>query len=383
MGDVTVFWILRLLLVGILVYSGFNMSRSSNSNTYKRFALLACLFFSIIEGLRWMRGTDYPAYYYYLTHGISNLTRENLEPLFVLINNFFLNSPLSPHVAFMFFSGLLMGGYCIAFSKYKDSAKWGIVLALLLVGYAAENLVRQYLAISILLIAWYFYVEEKKYLMYLCLIAVPFIHRTGLLGVLIFLLLTWKKVSLGNIWIYIGIFLGLHLIWNPDWLEGFSFFLSSLNVDPDSSYSVYMENADRHFTMEGSTTLLHGSKGGVSILFLVISFLSDLSIIIVGYFACVNDRKLYIPYYFTYIGIVGSIMVADIELLCRILYWFSCMAPIVIGLVTCYKNYGKYNNLKNVILVVIFIRYAFYGLVRSIGRMPMDEGCMFIWDKIN
>ena len=61
-GDPIIYWILRILLLAILFFCGWGISKDAPAR-YNKYAWLAGSAYSLIEGLRWLRGADYPHYY--------------------------------------------------------------------------------------------------------------------------------------------------------------------------------------------------------------------------------------------------------------------------------------------------------------------------------
>ena len=67
-GDPIFMWILNTILMFVLIYSGYGITYK-NKSKFRSYAGLSLLFYSLIEGLRWMRGVDYFHYYQDLATG--------------------------------------------------------------------------------------------------------------------------------------------------------------------------------------------------------------------------------------------------------------------------------------------------------------------------
>lgn len=375
-GNPFVFWVLRLLLFAILFFCGLFISKSKNKSVVL-YIWIAIIAFALVEGLRWMRGTDYGGYLHVFQTGIT----EKNEPIYLFIVKFITTLQINPTLVFVFFSGLFFGALSTIFKNLRFAAVWGLPLIFLMLGYQAENLVRQYFAISFLGFAYYFYLNDKIKWMLLCLLIAPFIHVSSVLGVAFFLILLWKRIRLLNVWIFVGIYLAAYFLWNPEWLSNFALALGALDVNDSSAMSVYFDHAEHHFTEEGSLSAKYGLDGRRSIINIVLYFFTDLAVIITGYFACRKNQKFLMIYYFAFMGILCQIVFGDIQILMRFGYYFSWMLPILIAIVAVYKNYGRLEILKYVVWFLLFARYAFYGIIHQIGKITMEEGCMFIWDK--
>lgn len=375
-GDLTIFWLLRLLLFAILMICGYCIS-TSKKKSFTPYFFVAIIAFALVEGLRWMRGTDYGNYYYFFKTGIASKD----EPLFLFFIKFVSALKVDPTIVFIFLSGLLISGIGIIFKNLRIAALWGFPLIYLLLGYNAENLVRQYMAISFFGFAYYFYYIEKYKWMLLCLFLAPLIHVSSLLGIIFFLLFTWKRIKLLNVWFYVSIYFVAYLLWNPEWLYDLAIIVSALNLEESQNLYTYTNNADIWFTQEGSISARDNIVIHRSLINRVVYFLTDIVIIIVGYFACHKNQKLVVLYYFSFLGILAQVLFGDIQLLMRFGYYFSWMLPILIALVVKFNDYGRYQYMKLLVLSILFAKYGFYLLISRIGKMPMEEGCMFIWDK--
>lgn len=375
-GDLTIFWSLRLLLFAILMICGFCIS-TSKKKSFTPYFWLAIIAYALVEGLRWMRGTDYENYFYAFKTGIINKD----EPLYLLLVKSVSSLKIEPTLIFLSLSGLFMSSIGIIFKNLRFAALWGFPLIYLLLGYNAENLVRQYIAISFFGFAYYFYCIEKYKWMLLCLLIAPLFHVSSLLGVIFFLLFTWKKIKMVNVWAYVGIYLFAYFLWNPEWLSNFSLLIGSLNLDGSDNLSMYVNKSDIYFTSEGSLSARDGIVIHRSLINRVVYFLTDITILIVGYFSCLKNQKLILLYYFSFLGILAQVLFGDIQILMRFGYYFSWMLPILIALVIKFNDYGKYQYMKIFVLFLLFAKYGYYMLISRIGKMAMEEGCMFIWDK--
>ena len=61
-GEPIVYWFLRIFLLIVLIYCGWGISYDTPKR-YNKYAWFAGISYSLIQGLRWLRGADYPHYY--------------------------------------------------------------------------------------------------------------------------------------------------------------------------------------------------------------------------------------------------------------------------------------------------------------------------------
>lgn len=382
-GDPTIYWTLYVLLTLILTFCGWGISKDDEKQThFRKYAWIAGISYSLIEGLRWLRGADY--YHYYMdldTDFKATVCTPDPEPIYEWWVNLFHMTGLHPSIAFIIYSALLIFGVLLIFKSYPKAALWGLPLFFLITNSQTENIVRQTLATSFLIFAYVAYLTEKKKLMFAMLCVVPLIHSAGLYGVALFLIFTYVKVPLKQPWILVALFLFAYYFWNPDWFQGFADYLSKLNSGDDAKGQSYLDNSDRWFTSEGSiATVLGNGVAQLSMLYITVKFLVNLFIVYFGFYACRNDRKLQTVYYFAYIALIIQTIAGDIELFTRFSNWTDLLTPILVGVMFAKIKLPQIKNLQVVIYVVFAINYIFYGLIRSIGSLPY-AGCGFIWDK--
>ena len=384
-GDPTVYWTFYVLLTLILTYCGWGISNDDEKQThFKKYAWIAGVSYSLVEGLRWLRGADYYHYYQDLATNFKDFWYCTGDPevIYKLWVNFFYSTGLPPTIAFILYSALLIFGVLLIFKLYPKAAMWGLPIFFLLTNSQTENIIRQTLATSFLIYAYIFYCEDKKKLMLLMLCIVPLIHTSGLYGVAVFLLLAFVRIPLKKPSFLVALFLFAYFIWKPEWFQGFADYLSTFDLGDDAKMQHYLSDSDRWFTNEGSMANVLG-KGvqQLSIYYVVIKFLVSLFTIYIGFYVCKNDRKLQIVYYFSYVSLIIQTIAGDIELFIRFAHWTDLMTPILIGIclskITIYKEVAKY---KTVVYVIFAINFIFYGVIKSLGTMPY-AGCGFIWDK--
>lgn len=382
-GDPFVYWSFYVSLVLILTYCGWGISNDDEKQThFRKYAWIAGISYSFIEGLRWLRGADY--YHYYMdldTNFKARVCTPDPEPIYELWVNVFHSTGLHPSIAFIIYSALLIYGVLLIFKRYPKAALWGLPLFFLMTNSQTENIIRQTLASCFLIFAYVAYLNEKKKLMFAMLCVVPLIHSSGLYGVALFLVFTYVKVPLKQPWILVALFLFAYYFWNPDWFQGFADYLSKLNLGDDIKGQGYLDNSERWFTSEGSIAYVLG-KGAtqLSMLYVSVNFLVNLFIVLFGFYACKDDQKLQTVYYFAYIALIIQTMAGDIELFTRFSNWTNLLTPILVGVMFSKIKLPQIKNLQVVIYVVFAINYIFYDLIRSIGSLPY-AGCGFIWDK--
>ena len=379
-GNPTVYWFFYLLLLSILLFCGYRISKGGDIE-FKKFAKVAIVSFGLIEGLRWLRGADYWHYYQDLATCFKDpVCTPEPELLYETWVNLFYFTGLHPTFGFIFYSGLLMGVYVYIFRRQPKAALWGLPVFFLVCGMTAENIIRQTLAMSFLILAYYFYVENKYKKMFLSLAAIPFIHISGLYGVTLFLLFIYKKFPFKWPLVFVGIYAFSYFIWYPEWFTGLADFLGQFDMG-EAVRASYLENAERWFTQEGSISERLGTGGVVtSALFDTTEFLTNLCIIYFGFLVCKDNPKFHVAYYFAFLALTIKTMCGDIEILSRFSNWTLWMLPFVVGLIMSRSDVIKNQKIRIAIWCIFAMKFIFYGIIRAVGSIPY-AGCGFIWDK--
>lgn len=382
-GDPFVYWSLYVLLTLVLTYCGWQISRDNEKQTnFMKYAWIAGISYSLVEGLRWLRGADYYHYYMDLESNFrSGYCTPDPEPVYELWVNFFHSTGLHPSLAFVFYSALLITGILMIFKKYPKAAIWGLPIFFLMTNAQTENIVRQTLASCFLIFAYVAYLDDKKKWMLAMLCIVPLIHSAGLYGVILFLFFVYVKVPLKRPWLLVALFLFAYYAWNPDWFQGFADYLSTLNLGDDVKGQGFLDDTDRWFTSEGSIANVLGKNvTQLSTLYVSIKFLVNLFIVYFGFYACKDDRKIQLVYYFSYIALIIQTIAGDIELFTRFSNWTNLLTPVLIGIMFFKIKLPQIKRLQIAIYVVFAMNFIFYGIIRSLGTLPY-AGCGFIWDK--
>lgn len=377
LGDIGIYWTFKIFLILTLLWCGWAITyKNPNNKYYNLYASIAIIIYSIIEGLRWNRGVDYRNYYLELT-GIP--MKENIEPLYKLIVD--IESSILPYwLVFILYSAFFMAGFLMVLKHFPKTAVWALPLMFLVTEAGAENLVRQFIAISFFLVGYSAYLNGKRKFMLICFIAVPLIHLSGIFVLLMFGLFSLFKMDekMSKPWLLVGIYVVLYLVWDISNLSQYTKYLNMINLASDTQFSGYIENAERWFTEEGSISLLHGEKNMASWANVIFKLLMNIIVIFYGFYLCKSDDKMRIPYWFAYMCIIIRTIGGDIEIYNRFANWLFYFIPLIIGGVLQMATLKKIE--RRILFFIVFMAYI-YPLIRSIGNMPYS-GCAFVWDRI-
>ena len=383
-GNPIVYWSIYVLLTILLAFCGWKIANDNSKQThFKKYAWIAGVSYSLIEGLRWMRGADYYHYYMDLStnFAIGAYCTQNPELLYKLWVNLFHFLGVDPTIVFILYSALLICGILLIFKKYPKAAAWGLPLFFLMTNGQTENIIRQTFATSFLILAYVCYLYNRQKLMLVMLCIVPFIHMSGLYGVVLFLFFVYCKKPIKSPWLLLVLYAFTFFCWKPEWFQSFADYISQFNLGEDNNMQNYIDNSDRFFTEEGSMANVLGKKRyQLSTIYLTISFIVNCITIFIGFKLSKNDFKLQVMYYFAYIALILKSIAGDIELFIRFANWTDMMMPLLVAVSLTRLDLLKNPHLKIPIYILFAINYAFYGFVRVIGSIPY-AGCAFVWDK--
>lgn len=380
LGDPIIYWLLRTALMITLIISGYGISNKNSKGEYFwKWANPSLIAYSLIQGLRYMRGADY---FHYMQDLEGNLWTEYKDPLYLLWLAFFQSTGLPYPVGFVFYSFLLFFSFLLIVKHFPKTAIWALPLFLLLTN-SSENIIRQYFAICFIMFALHFYIEDKRRLMFICLIACAMIHFSGLFAIMMFLFFAYfrieNKIKMKKPWALIIIFLFVYFFWNNNYFKFVTEFLATLDLEENTVGLTYVENAERWFSEEGSIQLVLGNKAAaVSKIYLTAEFLSKSALIWFGWFAMKNNKQLSVVYWFTYLALLLDVISGDIEIYRRFYNWLVYLAPIMYGAIFVYYKWDKL-WLRAAIVCLFIISYGFYGFIRQFGQIGY-AGCAFIWD---
>lgn len=375
-GDLFVYNVIRASLLAIMIVCGKIISSSNKKGNIILFSLIVIIAFSLIEGLRWDRGPDYYNNYLLLTTNDLGVTKS--EPLFNAIINTLKGVAIPYWACFIFFSFLYIFSFTKVVKLFPKAAAWTLPIMFLTTVNAHENLVRQFIAISFVLFAYNCYIKKKHIATLLLLICATLTHFSGIFVVILLyaiILIKPEKIIKRPIFL-VAIYLILFFLWDISYLTPITNYLTKINLGIDSMQG-YLDNADRWFTDEGSLSYLHGKSGAASLAKLFFTLVTNCTIIYWGFKAIEYDKRLRIPYWFTFVALIIFVIGSDIEIYNRFAWWLYYFMPIVLGAIWYLVPMSK--KIKMVLMSIIIFSYA-YAFIMSFTTIPYS-GFAFVWDR--
>ena len=379
-GDPIVFWVLRLLVFLSLLYSGYLISYKDNDGkSYWKYSSIGIIVYSLVEGLRWNRGVDYPHYYQDIT---GKLFTDYSEYVYVWWTELFKFTGLPYWVAFIFYSFLLIHGFYCLMRNFRKQAIWALPLFFIITVGSSENLIRQFLAVAMFEYALYYFYENKFIKSVIFAILTAQIHNSVLLTIVGALFVHFvhfdKKIKTG--FLLVAIYLLFYYFWNPSYLAPITAWMSSLSVGETSNMSSYLENAEFWFSDESSLSVRLGFVSRAASMFSsTVSLVTTCIIIKYGYDLSQKNERYRIAYWFSFLAYILYIFSnnGDFEIWSRLSVMFRLLLPIVMaGILT-----GL--SLRKVERYVIYAFCGVYFLYNSFFSMWGQSilGSAFVWDR--
>lgn len=368
-----------IILISLLLVIAYLTGRviqdkfSRGLSRYWTQSLLLIIAYSLIEGLRYLRGVDYSVYVDVFL-GVS----DRPEFLFGLLNDILGTFGVHFSVAFIAYSFIWI--ICLLIFLKEHKAYLALLLPLMIISnwYYSENFIRQYLAFSFNLISinYFLYGRWKKF-MAASIIAVCFhtiaIAYVGLIIINCFYKKTYPIII--TIPLYISFFV----------LSSGATVFSSISQYADlylssqlsgSRFEGYVENSDRWFG-EDAISKDRYEKSTLSQIGMVIF---DLLLMLYGYKILQNKPDSYwigIYNLFVY-GAVFFQLFMNIEILRRFAFCFYAFWPMMFVLVCNKWQFIPKYLLPRIGMIYLIIYITSYQIIKNIYLS--NGGQLFIWD---
>lgn len=341
--------------------------------SYWKVAMLPIVFFSLEEGLRWGRFIDWCAYYDIYYNGLET---SNFEFLFKEWWLLFSKWNIPYPVVMIICSLLFIVSLFVLFKPYYRlfSVCFPVLIALTVLSF--ENFIRWYVALSVILISFRYFLDKKYIKMLFLIFLVPFLH-VGILpvGIIIFLVAFWKHPI--NPLFIICISVGLVLLFQSSFMLNFinvaNFFFGSVE-----KFSGYMNNLEGWLTGIGQNSDVERKA---TIVYLV-SMLPLYSVIYAAYKMREDfSSELIIMYNLSILGIILLSVSSGLELLQRYAEIFYPFLVLLLAYTVKHISSCKQMNLfvRRVIKWGCYVFIA-YKLVLFIWPLSDEAFMCYVWN---
>lgn len=213
-----------------------------------KYTIIPTIIFGLIEGLRYMRGTDYSIYYErYTTITSLSIWSYEEDPLFVLLGQFLSNLNIPFQGFIILCSSILIFSSFFLLKEQKHLMLFSLPIITILGMLDAENLIRWYLAFSFLIIAIYYLTKNKyTYFFIFSIIACGF-HLGLILVIPIYFLIHYLKDRILIKPVYACLF--FIILWQTFRPEFMLIFIDIFaNIAGFGRYTSYINNIDDWLT---------------------------------------------------------------------------------------------------------------------------------------
>lgn len=238
------------LFLCIIITAG--ILSSKRNKHYWLSSIPVIVVFSLVEGLRYLRGTDYLNYaLLYKYHG----ENASMEVIYTALQSFFYTINLPYWGIFIVYSFVWIVALLYLFKNNKKSILYGFPIFILLGLANFECFIRQNIAFAVIFVFLAFLLEHKYKKAFFCAIIPPFIHSSSIVFIfyiLIIYLLSIKKRKCIPASIIIGLYVISTFILDSKILSGISEVIKLIPTIDGTVISSYIENADHWFGADAS-----------------------------------------------------------------------------------------------------------------------------------
>ncbi|MFD0750799.1 EpsG family protein [Mucilaginibacter calamicampi] len=312
-----------------------------NSNIqYWKLALIPILAYILIIGSRYGWGPDYLSYKDRFEHAFSY---QEDQQGFKFLNQGMNSIGLNYIGAYIIYSLIFVTCAFMFIRSFGAEAKYMYAFFLPATLILTTSAIRQGIALSFVLLAWYYFDKRKWILFGLSILIGASIHTTILLTTAMIGMFYFSRKWLINWKVSIPLYLFFTFVFDVSKIGVLSRYISTLSVE--SHFQSYIENADTWFGKEAASDIYEQSIDA-----LILSALFHVSIIYSGYITLkyrLNERLIWI-YNVTVFGLIFDRAVFYFEILRRIAEPLMMFYFVVLGYVTL--MYFNRNVIKQVAL---------------------------------
>jgi hypothetical protein len=378
MDLVPIFIFFRVLLLFILVVTGYNLSRpiKLRKMDYWIIAGISIISYSLIEGLRYNRGIDYD-HYKKLYEKALNLglywKSDAIEPFFQLINKTFriLDAPYP--VVFVFYSFILITSCLFFMKEHRKVALFAIPMFFMATIGQSENLVRQFMAFSFVLISLNYFFTNSWIKFSIWFLLALLTHTSCIIFLPFLFLFKFIKKPFGSLYVILGLYF-ISWLWKPEYWGKYYQYFQILQLG--DNYQGYTENAEIWFSGDVLQEFTQ------STFYLIRLFLFNTLMMILGYSLLERYRKLHF-HYFYYLFVIGAILqhiVSKLEILNRLvlyfyMFWFIVLSYIVYDSISFKNRKSSTKIICRLLIVNVIYDYIISPLINVNAN-----NTLFIWD---
>lgn len=343
----------------------------SKRHSYWIYAACIIFVYTLVEGLRWGRGIDYNLYYYSY-EDIANGFDTTFEPGYVFFCRLLTGVGVPYQGYIMLCSFILITAWLYFLRKHSQVIQYTLPFFFISFTGATENLVRQFLAFSFVLIGIKF-LEERKNILFFLYACIGFLfHSAMAILIPIYFAFSYIKKPLLPPYLAISIYLVLWIIWNNSFMSNLTPILDYISFE---RFQHYADNAEGWLTGENKA-----DRFTFGFLVRIRHFMIHAFVIYYGYKLVKIKPRLVYFYNVSLLGIILFPASKTIELFDRTNTMFLLFQSIIIGYILYYVFRTKQLKGKVVYLYSCFVLLLlFYAIMK---QTLTSDFCFnsYIWD---
>lgn len=358
---------LRIIIIPVLYYLGVKLENTKSPCSFIKIGFWVVVVFSFFIGLRYGRGVDYTHYLemYRLAE------EERGQYILRFLNNILRTLDAPFYYATILYEIIFSIGLLYICKLYKKYSRLILPLIVLVDIGAMENLIRQFLALGPLFIAFYYFHKRKLLCSSIFYLISVLTHFSSLVVIPIYIFFSayssWK-IRFG--FIYVFLYLLLCFLWDTSYLSNYIFLFNYISGG-DFVFSGYVDNAERWFTNEGSL----GFKISPIQFYRIV--ISNSILLLLGYKVSQKYNNFTI-YHLFFVGLIIYTLAGNgnIELLYRIsMFFLPLFRVLLISIITL--EYFKHVNYR--FAVYFLYLNIFYEYTYPFRSLKLNDS-LYIWD---
>lgn len=359
--------LLHFFLLCILFFFCNKITHSQNNSSYWKHARFPIIAFTLEEGLRWGRETDWSLYYNVYQDFLDGYWT-NHEPLFQLIWKIFAYFHFPYPVVISFCSFLFIFSVFYFFRPYKNICWLAIPLCIASHLTTSSNTIRWYMALSIILIAITL-IHEKKYAFgYIIFSLAPFIHLGAIILYPFYLVCQKIKCIARPSWAIITCII-LILVFDDSLFRHFSFlFYPFRNFERFSGYFSY-----------GEQGLFNSASEQKTMISTIIGIIPNIAFIVYGYKLMQKGCIKHFHYNMIVLGTFMKLMCVQLELFIRFYYaldFFICLGASY-TFIYLKKSGAKMQHIFFLVFILLYFAKKFFFMIQP---YDYEEYMMYVWN---
>lgn len=354
-----------------------HVAKKCNTKQYFYYSIIPLCLYSVTYGFRKGWGEDYDVYDD-LFLGNSFHSIDNYELLFKYLVLLLRDVSQSSIPLFVFVAAITLFSVIYLLKDFRDNIGLSLSLFYFFTAYQSSNIVRFFIAISLVYISLSFALKKKwKFSLILCLLAV-FVHVGILIYIILQFLLLKTEFFLNlkrNFLLYILCSSVPILAMCTNYISKLIYvILSYVNIDGLQIVKYVNEDVIESYILGANW------ESTMSLFYMVFNYVYEILFIYLGFLLIKKKTNIPLMKFFYQTGVFGILflnVVSDTEILYRIAIVFIYLSSILSAYIIKYGLKIKADN----ILYILFILSVLYKSYSSVRNIIGEYNALYIWNQ--